>query len=291
MESSDLPALYRSADTSSNRAQRRYFRVICLEYCLLVLLALLGEFRSVSEAILPCMIIFIILLFGLLIYRFVSRLDRKWYACRALAESVKTSAWKYSMRAHPFGDATTVQIPTNNFTNSLIEIQRDNALTGHELDAEHSDKEQISNEMSSLRALGWKERLDVYLDKRVKQQRTWYKKKAQKNSKSRMFWFGFAILCYALAALTLLSNFFVATDFSVAFSGLLVIVTSSFAWIQVKRFGELSASYILTAHEIGSIQGRSGNVRDEETLSEFVNAAEFAFSREHTQWAVRRDST
>ena len=290
MESSNLPALYHSADTSSNEAQFRYIAVIRLEYFFLVLLAFLGEFRSVGDLILYSMILLIIMLSGLLILRFFSRFDRKWYACRAFAESVKTSAWKFSMRAHPFEDAETIQTPTSNFTKSLMDIQKDNAFTGHELGAKHSDKAQITYEMSSLRNSGWDKRLDVYLNKRIKQQRTWYRKKAHQCSKKRKFWFASAIIIYTLAAFTLLSNLIVPVDFSFAFSGLLVIVTSSFAWIQVKRFGELSVSYTLTAHEIGIIQERSRNVKGEESLSEFVNTAEFAFSREHTQWAARKDA-
>jgi hypothetical protein len=74
------------------------------------------------------------------------------------------------------------------------------------------------------------------------------------------------------------------------FDPLVIVVTAPFVWLQVKRHGELAGSYLLTAHEIGHIQGRSGSVSDEKTLSDFVNEAEFAFSREHTQWSARRDA-
>ncbi|ATG36153.1 hypothetical protein PhaeoP23_02020 [Phaeobacter piscinae] len=289
MNSDDLPALYLSADLASNKSQKGYLLVLKAEFALLVLLALVGEFAGEIPAAKNVMVIFLIFLFGLLVYRFFSKLDRKWYACRALAESVKTSAWKFAMRSHPYDDHSIVQVPTKNFLNSLIEIRKDNDFLGHELDAKYSDGDQISDKMLEVRKLPFEERLDLYLSSRVKGQRTWYATKAADNAKKRKFWFCFAVFCYALASASMLSKDLIESDVSFLFSGLLVLVTSSFAWIQVKRFGELSASYTLTAHEIGSIQGRSVDVTDENSLSEFVNAAEFAFSREHTQWAARRD--
>ncbi|WP_369038147.1 SLATT domain-containing protein [Roseovarius tolerans] len=109
------------------------------------------------------------------------------------------------------------------------------------------------------------------------------------HSNRRKFWFGFSVLLYIVAAVLLLSEELDGPDLTWGFSFLLVVVTSSFGWIQVKRHGELAASYTLTAHEIGSIQTLALEISDETKLSEFVNAAEFAFSREHTQWQARRD--
>ena len=79
------------------------------------------------------------------------------------------------------------------------------------------------------------------------------------------------------------------TSFEVfgATSAILVLITSSIRWLQIKRHGELAASYQLTAHEIGSLIQMRGDVDTEESPSEYVNKAEFAFSREHTQWAAR----
>ena len=62
------------------------------------------------------------------------------------------------------------------------------------------------------------------------------------------------------------------------------------AWIQAKRFGELSTSYNLAAHEIALIRERAADIREEREFSIFVGDAENAFSREHTHWAARRDA-
>jgi hypothetical protein len=59
----------------------------------------------------------------------------------------------------------------------------------------------------------------------------------------------------------------------------------------MKRHSELTASYNLTAHEIGIIKGNAEAVETESEFSDFVNEAELAFSREHTQWVARKDAT
>ena len=289
MKTEELPGIYLSADAGAKKFQKNYLTVIKLEYFSLAGLAVLSELREAHTAIIPLMSVALVLLFGLLIFRFVSKLDRKWYACRALAESLKTNSWKFVMRAHPFENSSSLSLAVRNFSNSIIEIQRDNRFLGVELDPSHSDSDQITEKMFELRKLSVPERLEHYIKYRVKQQRCWYAKRAKWNAVRRSFWFWFAIFMYFLVTLCLFSNQLFGSDLSWAFGFLLLIVTSSFAWIQVKRHGELAASYTLTAHEIGSIQTRSQEVIDEDTLSTFVNSAELAFSREHTQWAARRD--
>lgn len=70
---------------------------------------------------------------------------------------------------------------------------------------------------------------------------------------------------------------------------LLVVASAVLGWIQIKKFNELASAYSLTAHEIGIIQTRAAAVVQEADFSEFVNEAERAFSREHTQWVARQD--
>lgn len=289
MNSSDLPAIYNSADSGSNAAQSNYLWIIRIEYALLSLAALLSAFRSHEPWAFWILAFLIVALFGLLIFRYVSRLDRQWYGCRALAESIKTNAWKFAMRAHPFEDAENLGVLVRKFLNIIIEMRKTNEFIGVSLDAKFSDKDQITKKMRELHSDNWQKRLEYYIEHRVRSQRTWYAKKADWNVRRRRFWFLFAIFVYLIAALALFSSQSDTWDISWSFDALLVVVTSSFGWIQVKRHGELAASYTLTAHEIGSIQGLSDEVESEESLSEFVTKAEFAFSREHTQWAARRD--
>ncbi|EKA6789224.1 SLATT domain-containing protein, partial [Salmonella enterica] len=59
-------------------------------------------------------------------------------------------------------------------------------------------------------------------------------------------------------------------------------------WVQIKKYNELAVSYFLTAHEIGDIKEQFNYISSENDFLEFVNNAEKAFSREHTQWLARR---
>lgn len=68
-----------------------------------------------------------------------------------------------------------------------------------------------------------------------------------------------------------------------------VIASSILGWMQIKRYDELASAYGLTANEIGIIKSRYISVRTQDDLSAFVSDSENAFSREHTQWAARRD--
>ncbi|MEL7164129.1 MAG: DUF4231 domain-containing protein [Pseudomonadota bacterium] len=289
MESTDYPALYQSADSGSNRAQRAYLAIVRSEYTLLAIAALLNALRGQIPWATDALVFLLVLLFGLLIFRYVARYDRQWYACRALAESVKTSSWKFLMRSHPFENSEEVTVPVRSFLNSLKKIRDDNDFLGVSLDSKFADKDQISDEMMRLRSLSVEDRREHYLQNRVRSQRQWYARKASWNTRRRQAWFGVAILIYALAVAALLSPRVADFDVSLLFDFLIVLVTASFGWLQVKRHGELAASYTLTAHEIGEIQGLANEVDSEQKLSDFVNAAEFAFSREHTQWAARRD--
>ncbi len=70
---------------------------------------------------------------------------------------------------------------------------------------------------------------------------------------------------------------------------LAIVASGLISWTEIKRYDELASAYGLTAHEIGIIKGRYKSVLSFEHLSDFVSDAENAFSREHTQWAARRD--
>jgi hypothetical protein len=73
-----------------------------------------------------------------------------------------------------------------------------------------------------------------------------------------------------------------------AIEPLIVVAAAIIGWIQIKRYSELASAYALTAHEIGIIEERARSAYTNEAFSQFVNDAEQAFSREHTQWVARQ---
>lgn len=226
---------------------------------------------------------------GLFVFKIVKRLDQDWYRCRALAESVKTSTWRFSMRAHPFEDMSSIETPKANFRNLLRDILQANGHIAANLETPVT--EQVTDSMVELRKLPLDERMDYYVKNRIDNQRTWYSKKSKVNKNALTFWVAATIVLYIIAAISLNAEQLGLPWATLAFDPLIVVVTSALGWLQMKRHGELMASYNLTAHEIGIIRGNSELVKTEDELSDFINEAELAFSREHTQWVARRDGS
>jgi hypothetical protein len=283
-----FPDLYHSANRSSKAAQDNYFRTAIGETLFLVLppilaaLPLVEEVRGVGYAI---------SLVGLVTISSVShvmKFDQKWYRCRALAESIKTSSWRYIMRAEPFVDARSASIPESAFRLHLQAILNQNRELGSGILPTSNPRPQIPDGMRSVRSEPLQTRIEYYLENRIVDQRRWYAKKAVWNDKKQNAWFLISIGIYVVMAFLLFSNSFeINTDWQ-AISVFSILGASALGWARAKKFGELATSYTLTAHEIGIIQEKIIVVDGEEAFSDFVNEAELAFSREHTQWTARR---
>lgn len=283
----EYPALYDSANSGSIKAQKRFLRTIRLEYFLLFLVSIASATRGFSGLSPLLITLLLIVLAGIFVYKIVNKLDQDWYRCRALAESVKTSTWRFSMRAHPYENTDNIEIPKANFRNLLRDILQANKHIATNL--ETAEVEQVTSSMIDIRYMSLEERIAYYVNNRIDDQRVWYSKKSRANKNALSFWVVVTISFYLIAAIALNAKQFGLPFATLAFDPMVVLVTSALGWLQMKRHGELVASYNLTAHEIGIIKGRSEAVDTEEELSNFVNEAELAFSREHTQWVARRD--
>ena len=286
MQETDFPALYRSADDLSLSSQKHFFRALMLHLALLVLAA------TLSIVIIPhwsVAVLQVLTLLGALscsIYLFSRRPDRYWYAGRAVAESIKSITWRYVCRAEPFqSDDKVARRDFHLKLKAIVDQNRDfvQALT------KHLDAHQITEAMTNLRVQSLEERKNTYATSRIKDQLTWYAKKAVFNRRtaSGFFWAliatnGLAVVC-AILRVKFVTVQFWPTDIFVAMAASLI------SWLQAKRFSELAASYALAAHEIGIIREQSLQPSTDEEFSRFVGDAENAFSREHTQWVARRD--
>jgi hypothetical protein len=285
----DFPALYNSANEASASAQNTFWWTIRAEYFLLFCVASLSATRSLSGLNPLALTLLLVVLAGLFVFKVYKKLDQDWYRCRALAESVKTSTWRFAMRSHPFGDAKSVEQPKAEFRNLLRDILKANHHFAENL--QNADADQFTASMLSIRQLPLEERLAFYVENRIDDQRRWYSKKSKANKNAFRFWVIATIVVYVLAAISLNSDQLGIGWATYAFDPLVVVVTSAIGWMQMKRHSELMASYNLTAHEIGIIRSNSDSVKAEQEFSDFVNEAELAFSREHTQWVARRDAT
>lgn len=286
----EYPALYKAASDLSAKSQNWYHRLLKSEYFLLIVAAVIAMVSNPSREVQSIHTIIFIALGGLLLYRFKTKPEQDWYKGRALAESIKTSTWRYCIRSAPFENVTDVRVIRAKFRNHLREILRANRYIGDRIPPDSAADDQITNSMDDVRALSIEERKQFYMDNRIKEQRGWYAKRARDNKKSATRWvFGCSATYGAAIVLLILRPTFPEWEFW-PFEPLIVLASSIIGWMQIKKFNELASAYTLTAHEIGIIQGRLEEIDTEEDLSEFINEAELAFSREHTQWVARQNA-
>ena len=284
------PSLYKVADVASLSAQKLHLRLTVAHALLLVLGTTMAvkSLPTKEYSLLIALVFFAAL--GLSLFLGVKKYEKSWYNGRAVAESIKTSTWRYVMRAAPFENVESVQTNKSEFRNLLNNILRANRELGECIGGHQDTNEQITCEMDQVRALSVEERKNYYLNHRIDEQRIWYATKAAHNKKMQRIWFTAIVLAQAAAIGCVLARI-AYPDWQYWPTDTLVLIASlCISWTQLKKFNELSSAYSLTAQEIGIIRGQSENIVEEKELSEFVNNAELAFSREHTQWVARQDT-
>jgi hypothetical protein len=290
MNSEHYPALFRSSDAASNDKQRLYLRLIGGEYGFLFVAAVLSiEFFSGATFYLIYALVFLGAV-GLLLTRALMKPEQDWYRCRALAESVKTLTWRYIMRAHPFSGDSDLPAARTEFRDHLQMLFNENRDTADKISSDWSDADQITREMDRIRSLNLADRIKLYAEARVQEQRTWYTRKAAYNKRAAKHWVGVGIISYAAAISLALSRIEFPGWQPWPIEPAIVIASSIIGWMQIKKFNELGAAYTVAAHEIGLIKPRLEDVGTEVALSECVNDAELAFSREHTMWIARQSN-
>lgn len=283
-----FPALYNAANAASMSAQDRYLWLIRGEYFVLFVASILAMDFSSDRVYLSLYAGVFILGLALLLYRSATKPEQAWYKSRALAESVKTSTWRYAMRGQPYGSDDPDAKTRAEFRENLAEILRTNEFLGQETDSHSLADRLVTPEMDEVRALDWRERMAVYSENRINDQRTWYKNKADFNKKRARLWTAVGVVIYGTAIAIVIAKI-ARPEFDFwPEEPLTVLASALVGWVQIKKFRELASSYSITALEIGLIAERLAEVKDEAEFVDFVNEAEQGFSREHVQWVARQ---
>lgn len=290
----DMPALFKAANSASLVAQKRYLFLVLGNLLFLVAGAVLSSIPPIpplskSEMALMGSISFGI---GLFFTLFIHTLEyeKGWYGGRAIAESVKTIAWRYMTCAEPYRTKNCSEAADSKLVSELLSIISERKELSKFLGGKAGMDQQITQKMREARNLDTESRKQLYLKERIANQREWYSKKAETNERRGTLWF-IAILLAQLFAL--IFSFYIVYNpgTTLNLTGVFSTLTGAFlAWLQVKRHQELAQSYGLAAHELGLISALAENVKTDDELSEFVADSESAISREHTLWSARRDS-
>jgi hypothetical protein len=288
-----LPALFNATDSASLEAQQRFVRLFRIDLILIVVGAISTSVAVTTEDMRLTFALAGALSLGssALVTSLLrtGRDEQNWYSTRAIAESVKTSAWRFMMGADPYPISLPANAAEERFLRTLDQLLHDRRLPANLVGGSASLGEQITDEMRNLRSSGLGIRKERYLNDRIKEQRSWYGTKSDENLKKMRRWIivvGGVQLLASFAALALVKWPNLAFNFAPVLSAL---AGAFLAWLQIRRHQELSEAYGLATQELGLVEARHAHVQNEEQFVGFVADAENAISREHTMWAARRD--
>lgn len=287
-EESACPALYIRAEEISARRQNEYFRLIAMEYAALSIAAVLALDFSRQAVYFIVYAAIIIAALATMSYRSWAKPEKQWYRARALAESIKTSAWRYAMNAEPF-IGSEKELAEARFSKYVQHILDENHDFSKLITPISVGMDQITEQMTTTRLLSLSDRQRIYLKGRVQEQKAWYALKSRQNYANGEKWAKGSYIVYALTIVSVLVRIAFPEWHASPTEPLLVVASSLVGWIQARRYNELGSAYALTTHEIGLIEIGFRGELDEVGFSEAVNTAELAFSREHTQWVARTE--
>jgi hypothetical protein len=290
----DFPALFRAADRASGEAQRDHTRMVAAGLWLLFASAIASSLTTIvtnegktSLALISAVLVGLSLL--LTLYTRSHRYEQDWYDGRAVAESIKTQAWRYMTCSEPYGHLLDESEADGLFAVALTSVVKERQLLAARLGGQVATEPQITARMRAVRHLPVETRRDFYLTERIENQRNWYSVKAEANRITGQKWSNATIGSQALA---LLSAFGLIAwpAFPINLVSIFAALAASLiAWAQLKRNQDLANAYGLAAQELGVIATRARYVQSAEALSAYVVDSENAISREHTLWIARRD--
>ena len=282
----DYPHLYEITNERSAKNQKYFLNGIRAEYALLIFIAV-NSSLSYMEKYSVNLVLFVLLIM-LLLVRNIINFEQKWYKYRAVTESIKTTTWKFAMKAEPFNGSEEIN-DAKQYIGYIRNIIKDSKYAIKTETLKNLEGDTFSICLKSIREMNYEQRRDLYVEQRIEEQRTWYAKKSVFNKRLGRAW-AVAILIFYILSLTMTA--LLAEDLVQAASLptelITTIISALIGWVQIKKYNELSASYALTAHEIGLIKEQSYYISSEKDFLDFIRDAETAFSREHTQWQARR---
>jgi hypothetical protein len=284
-----LPAVYQAADRASLSGQRLALGLRASQLVALVLAAVLGAI-PVSTGRVQWGALFAGALFGMvgLLEATILTLqpERTWYQGRAVAETVKSLAWRYAVAGVPFGRSD----PGAGNVDALL-AQRLRQIVADFQDVHlipiEAPSEEITQWMRSLRASSLTNRKRVYQKQRIENQRAWYATNALWNQRRSVFWSIAMLVIQTFGIVGAILKGTGVIDFE-ALGILAAVAASALAWLQIKQHATLSQSYSHAAHELSAIEASIATVHTEAEWAPFVDDSESAISREHTAWQAKR---
>jgi hypothetical protein len=290
LTSRGLPGLFHAADQASIEGQRRHLRLTAARLSLAVAAAMAGAVTvtlrggSVNLAAFVSAGCFVAAL-ALEIVLLHDAPEKLWYDGRAIAESVKTLAWRYVAGGTPFGIQLSRRKADELLLRRFEELLR--LLPSEGLRPELAPP--ITPQMRLLREAPLGKRQEAYLRERILDQQRWYAARASRHRRSARRW-QFALAAVEVAGVAAaIARAFGAVHWDLA--GIAAaMVGAGAAWLAVKQHGANASAYSLALHELALVRGKLEEVTSEREWASAVSDAEEAISREHTTWRASRSA-
>lgn len=281
-----LSAVYRAADHVAWAGQRATKWLIRTELISLIVASgagvttvRVGQGRFDVLALVS--VVAFLVAMGATIRRAVSKPERDWYEGRAAAESARTLAWKYAMRADPF-TMTDLQGAADRFLERLGQVLDE--LNDIRLSPPAVADRELTEAMRQVRAADVGTQRLVYRRDRIENQIEWYARRSRDHAQKARLWLSIASGASALGVVAAFVKFLtIDVDLLGIFAA---TATSAIAWNQLSQHRNQSTAYTVTARELNIIRERIALVSDAD-WPQFVADSEDAISREHTMWLAR----
>lgn len=316
----DMPDLHKRADRGAKTSQLWYFTVVRIELIFLSLAALaevvgrqvapmivsafhldVGESHflgtdyphqsltiAVASYVVPAFVMGVALV--MLALRVLFRFDVRWRARRALAESTKGLAWRFSMRAMKSDiEAITPLTDMQAVEAFNVEMDKYNEQSRPlHLKAPDPNATQLTQPMRDLRAANISAQSDAYLNHRLINQKDWYAGRA-KSFQTRTTWLQVArFVAYGLGIALIFYH-----GLGINGLGIMTTVAGAFAtWLAGKHYDDLSQSYAGMVVELDGhlaeartlLQSGSAGVAGPKDWPHLVDKVETLMDGEHQDW-------
>lgn len=285
----NYPGLFLISDKKSQSSQKLFVRLNKYALYLLVLSAIWSSYQFNNTNINLIASLLIISSLSLIVILLIIKPEKGWYDGRAIAESIKSLCWKYMSKSSPFGEELNQYIAEDRLIKNFKKIIGQKKDFFSLIGGEFAKFEQVTNTLKEIRNINLETMIKIYTNKRLEEQKEWYRNKANSNKVNKNKTFGLIIVFHVIALISLFVNYFY--DLPILLSPFFACISSALiAWLQLKRYQELTQSYSITATELSMIKSKVHQIKNQQDFSRFVDDAESAISREHTLWLARRDS-
>ena len=252
LELADLPATFRVADVEATRAETRFLRLVSGE----IALPLVGVAAGVAAIWVPSIgVVTVIAVAFVVLLRLLHRnthSDATWYELRATAESIKSVAWCYAVRAAPFDPMDQSEEAAERLF--LERLDAATAELAFPPPVEAGDE--VTAAMRHLHDAPADEQRAVYLEGRLQDQLAWYSRAARRNA---TYGTRFEVLHLVISGLVVVAGALVVAGVEIA--PLLTIgagtAGAAIAWADVRRFRTLARSYAQTARHLTLLRSRA----------------------------------